>query len=100
MPPAASLVLRESRARAPRSLGTPVKSASLGGNCERRSEMLDLVIKGGRIIDGTGAPAYAADVAIADGKIVEVGAVSAPARQVIDADGAVVTPGFIDPHTH
>jgi N-acyl-D-amino-acid deacylase len=62
--------------------------------------MLDLVIKGGRIIDGTGASAYAADLAIADGKIVEVGAVSAPARQVIDADGAVVTPGFIDPHTH
>jgi N-acyl-D-aspartate/D-glutamate deacylase len=62
--------------------------------------MLDLVIKGGRIIDGTGAAAYTADVAVADGRIVEVGAVSAPARQVIDAEGAMVTPGFIDPHTH
>src|SRR5262245_57622996 len=62
--------------------------------------MFDLIVKGGRVVDGTGAPAYAADVAVADGKIVEVGAVAGPARQVIDADGAIVTPGFIDPHTH
>src|SRR5579871_5443624 len=63
-------------------------------------KMLDLVIKGGRIIDGTGAPARSGDVGIADGRIVQVGKVASPARQEIDADGALVTPGFIDLHTH
>src|SRR5256712_6555342 len=60
----------------------------------------DILIKSGRVIDGTGALARRADVGIAGGKIVEVGAVSGSARRTINADGLVVAPGFIDPHTH
>lgn len=60
----------------------------------------DLIIRGGRLIDGTGSPERLADVAIANGKIVEVGQVSGPAREEIDAEGALVTPGFVDIHTH
>jgi N-acyl-D-aspartate/D-glutamate deacylase len=60
----------------------------------------DLVIRGGSVIDGTGAPARTADVAITDGIITEVGHVDGTARTTIDADGALVTPGFVDVHTH
>src|SRR5437588_8357968 len=60
----------------------------------------DILIKGGTLVDGTGAPARRADVGIAGGKVVEVGALSDHARRTIDADGLVVAPGFIDPHTH
>lgn len=62
--------------------------------------MHDKVIRGGTIVDGTGAPRFTGDIAITDGRIVEVGKVSGATRQVIDANGALVTPGFIDPHTH
>jgi N-acyl-D-amino-acid deacylase len=62
--------------------------------------MHDLLIRGGKVIDGTGAAGFTADVAINDSVIVEVGRVSGAAREVIDADGAIVTPGFIDVHTH
>src|SRR3954467_9624051 len=62
--------------------------------------MHDLVIRGGTVVDGTGAPARTADVAITDGLVTEVGAVDGAARRTIDADGAVVTPGFVDIHTH
>jgi len=63
--------------------------------------MHDLVLKGGTVVDGTGATAaYTADVAIKAGHIVEIGSVSGAARQIIDADGAIVTPGYVDPHTH
>jgi N-acyl-D-aspartate/D-glutamate deacylase len=62
--------------------------------------MYDLVIKGGRVVDGTGAPAFSGDIAVTDGRIVEVGRVSGTARETVDADGAVVSPGWIDGHTH
>ena len=62
--------------------------------------MYDVIITGGTIVDGTGAPATTGDVAIRDGVIVEVGAVSGTARRTIDADGALVTPGWVDIHTH
>ena len=62
--------------------------------------MLDIVIKGGTIIDGTGAPARRADIGIKDGRIVAVGVVEESAAEIIDADGLMVAPGFIDPHTH
>jgi N-acyl-D-aspartate/D-glutamate deacylase len=60
----------------------------------------DLVIRGGRVVDGSGMPGFQADVAIRDGRIARIGRVTDTARHVIDADGAVVTPGFIDVHTH
>jgi N-acyl-D-amino-acid deacylase len=60
----------------------------------------DIVIKGGTVVDGTGAPARTADVAISGGLVTEVGKVDGAARQVVDADGALVTPGFVDVHTH
>ena len=62
--------------------------------------MFDMVIRGGAIIDGTGAPVRPGDIAISDGRIVAVGVVEGEARETIDADGAIVTPGFIDVHTH
>ena len=60
----------------------------------------DLVIKAGRVVDGTGMPAYTADIAIKDGKIARIGKVTENAERVLDADGLIVTPGFIDVHTH
>jgi len=61
---------------------------------------LDLLIRGGTVVDGTGAPARTADVAVRDGVIAEIGRVDASAREVVDADGLLVTPGFVDVHTH
>ena len=62
--------------------------------------MFDLLIKGGTIVDGSGAPRYSGDVAITDGVIREVGRVTASAHRVIDAAGLVVAPGWVDIHTH
>jgi N-acyl-D-aspartate/D-glutamate deacylase len=60
----------------------------------------DLVIRGGRVVDGSGGPAFTADVGISGSRITKVGRVTETADQVIDADGLTVTPGFIDIHTH
>lgn len=62
--------------------------------------MLDHLIKGARIVDGTGGPAESGDIGIRDGQIVALGAVTEDARQVTSADGALATPGWIDVHTH
>ena len=60
----------------------------------------DLVIRGGNLIDGSGAEARSADIAIEGSRIVEVGAVDGSGHREIDAAGALVTPGFVDIHTH
>ena len=73
--------------------------------------MIDVLIQGGKVIDGTGAPWFRADVAIQDGKIAAVQRLpmteqvdgqleGAAAATVLDATGCFVTPGFVDPHTH
>ncbi|MFT7623576.1 MAG: N-acyl-D-amino-acid deacylase [Myxococcota bacterium] len=61
--------------------------------------MHDLVIRGGTIVDGTGAPRFTGDVAIDNGIITEVGTAGAAKREIA-ADGLLVTPGFVDMHTH
>src|SRR4030095_7269069 len=60
----------------------------------------DLLIKNGRVVDGSGMPAFRGDVAVENGKIVEMGKLSGPTKNTIDAEGRVVAPGFVDNHTH
>jgi N-acyl-D-amino-acid deacylase len=62
--------------------------------------MHDLLLKGGRIYDGSGMPSFSGDVAVAQGKIVEVGRLKGNAKRILNVDGLAVAPGFIDPHTH
>jgi N-acyl-D-amino-acid deacylase len=62
--------------------------------------MHDLVIRNGKIVDGTGKPSFIGDVAIDNGKITSVGGKAGAARREIDATGLLVTPGFVDIHTH
>jgi N-acyl-D-aspartate/D-glutamate deacylase len=61
---------------------------------------VDLVIRNGRVVDGTGVEPFDADIAISDGRIVEVGSLSTRGREQIDAQGLIVAPGFVDIHTH
>jgi N-acyl-D-amino-acid deacylase len=61
---------------------------------------LDLVIRGGTVVDGTGAEGFIADVGIAGGRVAEIGKIAAKGAREIDAEGHAVTPGFIDGHTH
>ena len=62
--------------------------------------MHDLVIRGGTVVDGTGAPRFVADIAVDGGIITAVGQISASGREEIDASGKIVAPGFVDIHTH
>lgn len=60
----------------------------------------DLVIKGARVVDGTGLPAYVSDVGVKGDRIAKIGRIDSAASRTIDGDGLVLTPGFIDIHTH
>lgn len=60
----------------------------------------DLVIRGGTVVDGSGAAPFVGDVAVKDGCIAAVGEVAGRSAEEIDATGRIVTPGFVDPHTH
>ncbi|MGI5455653.1 N-acyl-D-amino-acid deacylase family protein [Streptomyces sp. CA-249302] len=71
-----------------------------GRRGSRRHRMLDHVIKGATVVDGTGAPAFTADVGVRDGRIAVIGTVTELARTSEDASGLVLAPGFVDPHTH
>src|SRR3989440_3471968 len=62
--------------------------------------MLDLLIRNGLLVDGTGAPGRRADVGIGSGRITGIGQLADSAQKTIDASDLVVAPGFIDPHTH
>ncbi len=62
--------------------------------------MLDVVIQGATVVDGSGQPARRADVGIRDGRIAGVGSLEEGAHETIDADGLIAAPGFVDPHTH
>ena len=61
---------------------------------------LDLLIRNGTVVDGSGAPRYRADIGVQGGRIVEIGRIRAGAQHTVDADGLIVAPGFIDGHTH
>jgi N-acyl-D-aspartate/D-glutamate deacylase len=61
---------------------------------------LDLLIRGGSVVDGSGSAARSADVGVRDGRIVEIGNITDDAAETIDAGGLVVAPGFVDPHVH
>jgi N-acyl-D-amino-acid deacylase len=62
--------------------------------------MFDVIVRGGQVIDGSGAPGFKGDVAVKHGKIAAIGEIDGEARCIVEANGRVVTPGFIDPHTH
>jgi N-acyl-D-amino-acid deacylase len=62
--------------------------------------VLDLLVRGGRVLDGAGNPWVRADVGVRGDRIVEVGRIADGARRVVDADGLFVCPGFVDMHTH
>ena len=60
----------------------------------------DVLIKNGRVVDGSGLPSFIGDVAVKDGKIAEMGKLSGPAKRTIDAHNRAIAPGFIDNHCH
>jgi len=78
-----------------------VGAAAAAGTPRAQAPAFDLVIRNGRIVDGTGSPWYRADVGVRGDTIVRIAPrIETPATRVVDAAGKVVAPGFIDPHTH
>ncbi|MDB6028838.1 MAG: N-acyl-D-aspartate/D-glutamate deacylase [Verrucomicrobiales bacterium] len=73
---------------------------SLGFVISSSAKDFDLILRNGKIVDGTGKPAFIGDVAIKKGRIASIGNVSGTTKKEIDLDGLVIAPGFIDVHTH
>lgn len=80
--------------------GLILSSSSFLSSISIKDRRLDILIKNGSVIDGTGKKEFIADVGIKDGKIVLIGKINADAVQIIDAKGLKVVPGFIDIHSH
>src|SRR5665213_3138313 len=74
--------------------------AGMPGKRQENAMTYDILIKNGRIVDGSGGPSFKGDVGVKDGKIVEIGKLSGPATRTVNADGRAVAPGFIDNHCH
>jgi len=62
--------------------------------------VLDLILKNGRVVDGTGSPWFSGEVGIKDGLIASVGRSRAKSLETMDVDGLTISPGFIDGHCH
>ncbi|MEU6861761.1 D-aminoacylase [Streptomyces sp. NPDC046876] len=61
---------------------------------------MDLVLRGARVVDGTGGPSYTADVGVHEGRIAEIGRIRSGGRRTLDAHGLALAPGFVDMHAH
>src|SRR5947209_5788938 len=65
-----------------------------------QAQKYDVVIRHGRVADGTGNPAFLADVGVKDGRIAAIGRISGEGKTEVEAKGLMIAPGFIDVHTH